>query len=270
MSRAGATRLTIALLAAALGGTWPASSAGAGISGLLTATPTSARLSASFTPERLGARATLDFGFSFSTPASRVPPPLTEIELRYPSNLGIALSGLGLNTCDARTLETSGPEACSPNAIMGYGEAFTGILLGTTVITEDAPITILRAPDQEGHLALLFYSEGTTPVNTRVVFPGLLLPSSAPFGGLVSIGVPLVPTLPGAPYISVVHLRATIGPLGVTYYEHLNGMTFAYRPLGILLPRRCPRRGFQFQARFAFLDGTHARAHTAIACPRRR
>ena len=261
---------TIALLALALGGTWPAPSADARISGRITAKTTSARLSASFTPERLGTRTTLDFGFSFSTPTSVVPPPLTEIELRYPSNLGIALSGLGLNTCDARTLETSGPPGCSPNAIMGYGEAFTGILLGTTVITEDAPITILRAPDQEGHLALLFYSEGTTPVNTRVVFPGLLLPSSAPFGGLVSIGIPLVPTLPGAPYISVIHLRATIGPRGVTYYEHLNGMTLAYRPLGILLPKSCPRHGFQFQARFDFLDGTHASARTAIPCTRKR
>lgn len=231
---------------------------------------TSARLTAAFTPERLGARTTLDFGFEFSSRPAPVPPPLTEIELRYPTNLGIALSGLGLSTCDAETIERSGPPGCPPNAIMGYGEARTGILLGTTVITENAPITILRAPDKAGRLELLFYSEGTTPVNTRVVFPGLLLPSSAPFGGLVSIGIPLVPTLPGAPYISVIGLRATVGPRQVTYYEQTGNLTLAYRPLGILLPKSCPSHGFHFAARFGFLDGTHASAHTTIACPAHR
>jgi hypothetical protein len=85
---------------------------------------------------------------------------------------------------------------------MGRCSAYTGIVLGTTPITETAPIAVIRTPDQDGHLSVLFSAEGTTPVDTRIVFPGLLLPASSPFGGLVSIGVPLVPTLPGAPYIT--------------------------------------------------------------------
>jgi hypothetical protein len=115
---------------------------------------------------------------------------------------------------------------------------------------------------------VLFCAEGTTPVDTRMVFPGLLLPSKAPFGGLVSVGVPLVPTLPGAPYISVIHLHATIGPERVTYYEHAGGRTLAYRPKGILLPGGCPRRGFPFAAEFSFSDGSRASAQTAAACPK--
>lgn len=231
---------------------------------------TPARLSAAFTPDRLGGRTTLDFGFAFYAPPGQVPPPLTQVQLRYPSNLGIGLSGLGLEDCNARALETSGPLGCPPNSVMGYGVAFTGIVLGTTPITESAPITILRAPDQEGRLAVLFYAEGSTPVDTHILFPGLLLPASAPFGGLVSIGIPLVPTLPGAPFISVIHLRATVGPLGVTYFEHAGGMTLAYKPLGILLPRRCPRGGFPFAARFSFSDGSQASASTKIECPARK
>jgi hypothetical protein len=230
---------------------------------------TSATLSATFKPNRLNGRTTLYFGFSFSAPAGRVPPPLTQIELRYPKYVGFGLSGLGLATCDARTLEASGPAGCSTSAVMGYGQALTGIVLGTTTITESAPITIVRAPDQQGHLGLLFYSEGTTPVNTKIAFPGVLLPAPAPFGGLVSIGIPLVPTLPGAPYISVIHLRATLGPARVTYYERAGGATLAYQPRGILLPRRCPRGGYPFSARFSFEDGTHANAATAVACPAR-
>jgi hypothetical protein len=229
-----------------------------------------ATLVTAFVPERLGQRSTLDFGFSFSAPAGQVPPPLTQIELRYPNNLGIALSGLGLATCAAQTLEASGPSACSSNAVMGRGRVFTGIVLGATIIAESAPITVVRAPDQEGRIGLLFYSEGITPVNNRVVFPGQLLPASAPFGGLVSIGVPLVPTLPGAPYISVIRLQTTLGPIGVTYYEHAGGRTLAYRPRGILLPNSCPAGGFPFAAEFGFADGSHASAHTAVACPKRR
>jgi hypothetical protein len=231
---------------------------------------TTAELKATFVPERLGGRSTLDFGFAFSAPAGEVPPPLTQIELRYPSNLGIALSGLGLAVCSPQTLEAAGPSGCPPDSVMGRGEALTGIVLGTTPITESAPITVLRTPDEQGHLAVLFSAEGTTPVDTRIVFPGLLLPASAPFGGVVSIGVPLVPTLPGAPYISVIRLHATIGPRNVTYYEQASGRTLAYQPRGILLPRDCPPRGFPFAARFSFLGGSVADASTAVRCPVRR
>ncbi len=233
------------------------------------ATP-SAKLSAKFMPERLGGRTTLEFGFSFTAPAGEVPPPLTQIELRYPDRLGLGLSGLGLATCTAHTLEAWGPTHCPPNSVMGYGAAVTGVVLGSTVISENAPITMLRTPNQQGHLAVLFSAEGTTPVDTRIVFPGLLLPAPAPFGGQVSVGVPLVPTLPGAPYISVIRLHATIGPRMVTYYEQAGGKTLAYQPLGILLPRSCPRRGFPFAAQFRFLDESVANANTTVPCPRRR
>jgi len=252
-------RRWIALLAAVL--------LGLCVPGAARAAP-SAKLGAAFVPERLGHTTTLEFTFSFAAPAGQVPPPLTQIELRYPDNLGLGLSGLGLATCTAQILEASGPSGCPPNSVMGYGAAFTGIVLGATTITESAPITILRSPDQEGHLAVLFCAEGTAPVDTRIVFPGLLLPAPAPFGGLVSVGVPLVPTLPGAPYISVIRLRATIGPEKVTYYEQAGGTTLAYRPKGILLPRSCPRSGFPFAAEFGFSDGSRASARTAALCPR--
>lgn len=230
---------------------------------------TEASLSAAFAPERLGGATTLEFSFAFTTPSNGVPEPLTQIELRYPDNLGLGLSGLGLATCSVAVLEASGPSGCPVNSVMGYGAAFTEVVLGSSIVSESAPITILRTPDRGGHLAVLFSAEGTTPVDTRIVFPGLLLPAPAPFGGQVRVGVPLVPTLPGAPYISVVRLHATIGPEGVTYLEHVNGRTLAYRPKGILLPRACPRAGFPFAAQFSFLDGSTSRARTSVACPAR-
>lgn len=227
---------------------------------------TSATLIAKFIPMRLGRRTTLEFGFSFAAPPGGVPPPLTQIELRYPNDLGLGISGLGLATCTAPTLEALGPGGCPPNAAMGFGTVYTGIRLGSTIINETAPLAIMRAPDRAGRLALLFSSEGTAPVDTRIVFGGLLQPAAVPFGGLVDIGVPLVPTLPGAPYISVIHLRSTIGPLKILYYEQVDGRTLAYRPEGILLPSRCPPRGFPFAAQFTFEDKSVRTAHTTVPC----
>jgi hypothetical protein len=228
---------------------------------------TAVKLSADFSPLALGKRTTLEFGFRFVVPGGTVPPPLTGIELHYPSNLGLGLSGLGLANCDVPTLEAKGPGGCSPNAVMGFGEVFTGVVFGAETVRETAPITIVRAPDQEGRLAVLFYAEGTTPVDARIIFPGLLLASTAPFGGVVNIGVPLVETLPGAPYVSVMRLRSTIGPKKVVYYEQVSGRTLAYQPLGILLPKRCPRDGFPFSARFSFTDGSRLSTHTSVPCP---
>lgn len=228
------------------------------------------KLQAAFDPLALGRRTTLEFGFSFAAPAGKVPQPLTGIELRYPNNLGLGLSGLGLASCQAAALEAGGPRRCSPNAVMGFGEVLTGVVLGSDIVSERAPITILRAPDRERRLAVLFFAEGTTPIDTRIIFPGLLLPTRAPFGGVVNIGVPLVETLPGAPYVSVVELHSTIGPKRVVYYEHVGARTLAYQPRGILLPRRCPRGGFPFAANFSFADGSHASAKTTVRCPRRR
>lgn len=228
---------------------------------------TPVKLSASFIPLRLGQRTTLEFGFAFSAPPGQVPSPLTGIELHYPDELGLGLSGLGLADCTVATMEAQGPGGCPPDAVMGFGEVLSGIVLGTQIVSETAPITIMRAPDQEGRLAVLFYAQGTTPVDARIVFPGLLQPTSSSFGGVVNIHVPLVETLPGAPYVSVIHLHATIGPRKVVYYEQLDGHILAYRPRGILLPPHCPPGGFPFSARFSFLDGSTAGARTTIACP---
>lgn len=227
----------------------------------------SAQLRAAFIPDRLQARTTLAFSFSFSAPPGGVPPPLTQIELRYPDNLGILISQLGIDVCTAAGLEASGPGGCPPNSVMGYGVVNTEVELGTSVVAEKAPITIFRAPTNDGKLGLLFYAEGKHPVVTDIVFSGVLLAASEPFGGKVSIGVPLVSTLPGAPYVSVVELHATIGPSKVTYYERQGGATFAYKPTGILLPSTCPKGGFPFAAAFSFSNKSHARARAYASCP---
>jgi hypothetical protein len=229
----------------------------------------SVKLTATLAPERLGHGTTVGFGFDIASSANRVPSPLVSMVLRYPGNLGFALSGLGLATCAPATLETHGPKGCPANSRMGFGAASAQIAVEGSIVPEAADVAIVRGPTREGHLGLLFYVDGSRPVSAQIVLPGLLVPAGPPFGGAISLGVPLVPSWPDGPDVAIVSLRSTLGPEHLTYYERVKGRTIAYNPEGILLPKVCPRGGFRFAGTFAFLDGSKATAGTAVPCPRR-
>ena len=227
------------------------------------------KLQAALTPERLGAGTTIAFGFTVSTTTGQVPSPLTGVELLYPANLGLATSGLGLTTCTTTILETLGPEGCPSESQMGYGSGLVEVPFGPEILHEAATTKVFMAHLDQGRLGLVFYAYGATPVAAQIVFPGLVLPASEPYGGDLSTTIPLVPTLPGAPDAAVVKLSTTIGPEHLTYYERVRGRYLPYHPRGIVLPRTCPHGGFKFAARLTFQDTTHTAAHTTVPCPRR-
>jgi hypothetical protein len=224
----------------------------------------SAKLHVSFSPNRLGHGTTVDISAKITASGGYVPSPLTQLQVSYPSDLGFDISGLGLATCSQAILEIFGPLHCPADSYMGQGNALAELSFGPEIIQETAEVAILRAP-QEGQVALLFYANAGTPVSEPIIFSGMLIPGPA-HDESIEINVPLVPSLPAAPDIAIVQLHATLGPHGLTYYEHIHGKLVAYKPKGILLPRRCPPGGFAFSATFAFQDGTHALAHTVVPC----
>jgi hypothetical protein len=226
----------------------------------------SVRLSAKLSPERLGKGTTIGLSFQITT-SGEPPPALTAIAMSYPSDLPFALSGLGVATCSQAMLEASGPAGCPAGARIGSGTAIAELPSGPGMLKEPADVTIVRAPEALGHLALLFYIDGSNPVDAQLLFPGLLLPAAAPINGSLTIAPPLIPSLPGAPDVALVAMSTAIGPRHLTYYEHRHGKLIAYHPQGIPLPNRCPRGGFHFAAEFGFQDGSHAHAHATVACP---
>jgi hypothetical protein len=235
----------------------------------VTAQAQSVRLRAALTPERLGQETTISFGFEIITPARHVPPPLTGVEISYPVEFGFALSELGLATCSAGTLEAFGPEGCPANSVMGYGTAAAEIPVGPEILDEIAHVTIVRTTEHSGHLALLIYAEGETPVSAEIVFPGLILPPARPFGGRLSMSIPLVSSLPYGPDVAIVQFHSTLGPLHLRYTEHVHGQIVKYEPKGIPLPNHCPQGGFAFAAKFKFIDGSNTSARTTVPCPSR-
>jgi hypothetical protein len=223
----------------------------------------SVNLRASFSPYRLGGRTTIGFDFHINSPPGQIPSAVTDINVRYPQNVGIVLSGLGVAACTAALL---GEASCPTNSIMGGGSALAELRFGEQIVTEHARLTIARAPNEEGHIALLFYAVGPSPVDTQILSPAQLVPAAAPFGGRLNIELPLVQSVPGAPDVAITQLQATIGPQGITYYEQAAGAPQGYTPRGILLPPTCPRGGFPFSAEFTFLDGSHPTARAVIPC----
>jgi hypothetical protein len=219
-----------------------------------------AEVSARFTPEHLAAPTTISLGFKVEGDSGAAPP-LREIELAYPRTLGIATSGLGVAACAPEALEVSGPGACPANSRMGKGTALVEITIGPEIVREQISLAIFAAPSSDGYLHVLVYASGRSPVIAQVLLSGVLL------AGRVDMVLPPIPSLPEAPYVAVARMQLTLGG-DLTYYERRGSRTIAYRPRGVGLPGRCPRGGFRFAARFAFIDGEHANAQTSVTCPR--
>jgi hypothetical protein len=228
----------------------------------------SARLEIALVPEQLGRSTTIEFGIVISGRHGTVPPPVTKIALSYPANFGIVTSGLGTATCTSTQLEISGPDGCPSQSVMGYGTATGEVQVGSELIEVTAATAVFMSPFQNGDIALQLFLNAETPLSAQLIFPVLLLPASAPFGGTLTITVPLIESFAGGPDVALVRLRSTIGPLGITYYDRIHGRFVPYQPSGILLPRRCPRGGFPFAAAFTFAGDTSITTHASVPCPR--
>jgi hypothetical protein len=221
-----------------------------------------ARMSATFSPEHLGAPTTVSFGFQIGQPGPD-PAPLTGLELAYPRNLGLATSDLGVSACAPLQLEAAGPAGCPPNSQMGYGTAVVEIAFGADLVKETVRLTLLAGPSPNGYLHLLVYASGREPVEAALVIDAELLP------GHLVISVPPIASLPAAPYVAVTQMHLTVGGR-LTYYETVKGRRVAYHPVGVGLPSTCPRGGFRFAATFVLLDGERAASRASVACPTRR
>jgi hypothetical protein len=221
-----------------------------------------ATITTSFRPLKLGSSTTVSLGFDIKAVAAQVPSPLIGVEFHYPSNLGIATSGLGVASCSTAAVEAHGPSICPPNSVMGKGSALVRIPVGGEVESEVAGLTLIAGPSQDGNVRLIVAAVGHSPVIARIVMPSVLR------AGNLQLTVPLVESLPEAPDVSVVRVRATLGG-NLAYRERRGGKIVTYRPKGIILPKSCPRGGFRFSASFRFEDGTQASARSIVGCPGR-
>lgn len=224
-------------------------------------------LYASFTPDRPGASTTITFGFTVSSHNEPAPSPLLGVDLHLPAGIGLGHTTLGTAVCEPKGLYEQGPEGCPPNSRLGYGSALAEVPYGPEVVQEHATIDAYRGATVEEHAVILFFAEGWRPVFAHIIFPGLLLEGNGPFSGSIDTQVPLVPSLPGGPNVSVVQFQSTFGPKNLNYFRETNGELVPYKPRGVTVPALCPRSGYPFAGDFSFEDGTHQTVYATAPCP---
>jgi hypothetical protein len=263
-----------ALLCAAAGAAPPRAAPATGSHDAAALAPTAlpVRLTAAFDRDaRLGASTALLLGVRVDT--RLIPSPVSEVQLRYPASLGITTSGLGLDACRRRprdfagvVISGTGLAGCPRNSVMARGTVAGEIRLGTRTIPEVGTVAVLAGPLQQGRLGLVTLVEGWNPIGALLAYRGSVVPAPAPYGGALALSVVQIPPAYGAT-IALSDLSLAIGSPDIVYHDRVGGRTVAYRPEGIALPARCPRRGFRFQAALTFQDGTQTTAAAAVPCP---
>ncbi len=229
-----------------------------------------ATLHASFTPDRLETPTTIGFGFDVATTEGLAPPPLSSMDLQMPAGMDFTQTTLGLAICNPDSLQAHGLAGCSPNSRLGFGSASVEVPFGTGSGHELPEIQALMGPPHNNNMVVLFYANGQTPVFAQLVFKGEVLPGSGAFGSQLATSVPPIPSVPNGPDVSILSVKATIGPNHLTYYKRVHGRRVAFHPRGVAIPSHCPKGGFPFSASFTFQDGSTTSATTTVPCPSAR
>jgi hypothetical protein len=193
------------------------------------------------------------------------PPPIMGIHFYLPS--GSKLHPSGFPTCSQSTLEQFGPIKCPKGSAAGpIGMALGFVTFGGERVEEAAEISSFYAPGGN----FLFFTDGHSPVSLEIISPGRLKNTvGGGYGPELEVKVPLIASVPGAPYASVksitVKAGSAIGPKNNpkkdTYYGRV--------------PTKCPAGGFRLKTEVIFAEnGEESKPETVSAtytapCPRK-
>jgi hypothetical protein len=194
------------------------------------------------------------------------PPPLAGINFFLPA--GTKLHNTGWPTCAKSVLEPSGqgPKSCSAASHAGpTGTAVGFVTLGGERVKETTTIESFYAPGG----GLEFFTAGHSPVSLEILSSGhyVHLGGGGGFGPELETEIPLVESLPGAPYASVESIKVKAGsargpksPKKAVYYG--------------TVPKKCPKGGFPIKTEviFAAVGGLPRQVVTKTykaPCPRR-
>ena len=181
-------------------------------------------LSAAFAPERLGAPTTVSFAVSIDPPRRSGPIPLSAVQVAYPSDLGLATSGLGLADCDPGALERAGPRSVSRGLQDGPGRrARARSPFGPQIVKETVTPRALRGALRRRLRAPRDPRPRAANRRRRIVMTGVLLPGS------LRHHVPPVASLPGAPDVAA---ASACTPRSAAHSPTTNASTDERSPTG--------------------------------------
>jgi hypothetical protein len=221
--------------------------------------------SAGFNPDRLGVPTNVFGSAEIGSTDTPVPSPITHVEVYGPPGVTLDLRGTG--TCSEPTLENIGPEACPADSRAGFGGGEGVYELAHEIINEKFTLDFFLGDNTPGHVVLLIYLNGSTPVSIQLVFTAPVINSPKPYGLGFSLNVPIIKVLPEASDASAKSSFLTLGAKNVAYYRIVGGKRKLFHVRGIITPKRCPTGGWPVASRFTFEDGSTVTSTSKIPCP---
>jgi hypothetical protein len=223
-------------------------------------------VTASFSPNRLGAPTNVHGTATIHSTTGLVPTPIIKATVMGPAGLGIDVNGVGV--CNPARLEaTLDPKTCPKSSKAGFGGGVGVLELAKEVIKENFTLDFFRGPNENGHLVLLAYLNAISPVSVQLVLKAQVVHEPKPYGLGFTFDVPLIPTLPGATDASAESIFITLGAPNVRYYKKVHGKRKLFRVKGIIVPKKCPHGGFPYKTEISFQDETTNTVAGHIPCP---
>jgi hypothetical protein len=182
------------------------------------------------------------------------PLPLIKVTVTFPT--GSKVTTKGFTTCSSSILNSPQPEVakCPKKSIAGpQGEAGGVVSFGSTRVHEKLTVQPFFA--QGGGLA--FYAEGREPALIELMSRGSFT-SVSPTPTL-STAVPLVITVPEAPYGSAEYIKVAVGAAFMKGKKLVSYGT---------LPKSC-KGSFKEKATLEFLGGVQVNATASQPCPKK-
>ncbi len=171
------------------------------------------------------------------------PPPLIGVTVSLPS--GVKLHPQGFVTCPRKTIfEEKSPEKCPKGSAAGpVGKVYGVVAFGGERVPEEAELYSFFAPGG----GLEFFTFGHTPTTLEIPSSAGFtnLNGGAGFGPKLTAAVPLVETVPGAPYASVEAIDIKVGA------AYKKGKTTVYYGT---VPKKCPKGGFPVKSELTFAE----------------
>jgi hypothetical protein len=204
----------------------------------------------------LGAGASVETQFTISgTEYGGFPSPLTGVAVYLPA--GTKLHPQGFATCSSSILETHEVQNCPKKSIASpKGEVLGVVSFGGSRVEEKASVQAFFAPGNK----LAFFTEGTSPASIEILSTGSFSTTSKPFGQKLTAVVPLVSTVPGAPYASVQSIKIKVGAAFIQSKKLISYGT---------VPKTCPKGGFPAKTVLTFLSGETSTATIKVPCPKK-
>jgi hypothetical protein len=222
---------------------------------------------AGFSPDALGVPTNVFGAATIGSTNLPVPSPITHINVMGPAGLTLNLEGTG--TCTAATLENTGPQACSTDSKAGFGGGEGAYEIAHEVIHESFTVDFFLGDNHPGHIELLVYLDGSSPVSIQLVFTAPVIQFPKPYGLGFSLNVPLIKVLPEASDASAISAFFTAGAHNVAYYKTIHGKRKLEHVKGIITPKTCPRGGWPGASEISFEDGSTVKSTTKIPCPKK-